>query len=291
MTKTDTRQVGVVPRPTRGYASGPHGQVHFHDTAAPGAGAALVLLHQSPASARQFEAAFLPLARRGIRSIAIDTPGFGNSDPTPFVPDVADWAGSIVAVLDHLGVGAADVLGHHTGSMTATEVALQFPARVRRLILNSPFPATAAERAQYLEAMQRAAARFVPQLDGSHLLRSFELRRQMYGPAPDPVVLTRGVVEKYQARGPFQWGHDAAFRYDHAAAMQKLALRTLILTNTGDDIHALAQRARAMFPHFEYRELEGGTHDIVDQQPEAWADAVAAFLAGPSDPETRSGRP
>jgi hypothetical protein len=33
-----------------------------------------------------------------------------------------------------------------------------------------------------------------------------------------------------------------------------------------------------MRPDFAYTALEGGGIDIVDQMPEEWADAVAAFL-------------
>lgn len=141
--------------PGRGYARGPHGLVHFQD----GGGRvpvragerALVLLHQSPSSSRQFEAAFEPLVARGIRFVAIDTPGFGFSDPTPSIPTVEQWAPSIAAVLDHLGLDQVDALGHHTGSLIATELALQYPRRVRRLVLNGPFPLTSAERAARLE--------------------------------------------------------------------------------------------------------------------------------------------
>ncbi len=273
----------------RGYARGPHGLVHFHDSAGlvptPRNARPLVLLHQSPASSRQFEAAFRPLAARGIRFIAVDTPGFGFSDPTPFVPRVADWASSIVAVLDHLGVAQADVLGHHTGSLVATELALQFPMHVRRLILNGPFPVTEQQRAKFLEDNERSHERGRPKLDGSHLLTSFELRVKMYGPNPDPAIITRVVVEKYQGLGPYTWGHDAAFRYDHVATLKRLTHRTLILTNTGDDIYELAQRARQLRPDFAYTELQGGTHDIVDQQPEAWSDAVAAYVLAPERTE------
>jgi pimeloyl-ACP methyl ester carboxylesterase len=266
----------------RGYARGPHGLVHFHDSAGlverGGSTPPLVLLHQSPASARQFEAAFKPLVARGVRFVAVDTPGFGFSDPTPFVPRLEDWASSIVAVLDHLGIAQADVLGHHTGALVATEVALQAPARVRRLVLNGPFPITASERREFLEASERSHARGKPVIDGSHLLRSFETRVRMYGPGPDPAIITRIVVEKYQGLGPYEWGHGAAYRYDHAASLARLAHRTLILTNTGDDIYELAKRAAKLRPDFDYRELAGGTHDIVDQQPEAWSDAVVEFL-------------
>jgi pimeloyl-ACP methyl ester carboxylesterase len=59
-----------------------------------------------------------------------------------------------------------------------------------------------------------------------------------------------------------------------------LKVPTLILTNTGDDIYHLAQRARTARPDMAYVELVGGTHDIVDEQPQAWAAAVATFLKG-----------
>ena len=279
----------------RGYARGPYGLVHFHDSAglvkSPANSVPLLLLHQSPASARQFEAAFKPLAARSIRFIAIDTPGFGFSDPSPFVPRVEDWASSIVAVLDHFGVAQADVLGHHTGALIATEVALQFPARVRRLVLNGPFPITEAERREYIEASDRSHARGAPAIDGSHLLASFQTRVRMYGPDPDPAIITRIVAEKYQGLGPYTWGHHAAYRYDHAASLRRLTHRTMILTNTGDDIHELAKRAAAMRPDFEYREMQGGTHDIVDQQPEAWSDAVVEFIGQQDVAAGTSGKP
>lgn len=269
----------------RGYARGPHGLVHFHDAGglveSRQGELPLFLLHQSPESARQFEAVFQPLVRRGIRFIAIDTPGFGCSDPTDFPPEIGDWASSVVAVADHLGLDQIDLLGHHTGALLATEVALQAPSRVRRLILNGPFPINEAERSQFLAIGEESHARDKPRIDGAHLLSSFAVRVQMHGGNPDPAVITRMVVEKYQGLGPYTWGHRAAYRYDHASAIRKLTHRTLILTNTGDDIHELARRAAQIRPDFSYVELEGGTHDIVLQQPEAWADAVAGFLRLP----------
>ncbi len=238
----------------------------------------LVLLHQSPMSARQFEAALQPLATRGIRCIAVDTPGFGESDPTRFVPRIEDWASSIVAVLDHLDISQADMLGHHTGALLATEVALQAPGRVRRLILNGPFPASESERRQYLEAMEAGREESEPALDGLHLVRSFALRLKMYGRGAEPALITRYVVQKYQCLAPHWYGHNAAFHYDHAASIARLAHRTLILTNTGDDIFGISKRAAALRPDFAYREMQGGTHDIVDQRPEEWAAIVAGFL-------------
>ncbi|MFT7289531.1 MAG: hypothetical protein ACI87W_003668, partial [Halieaceae bacterium] len=185
--------------PRRGYADGPYGQVHFRDT---GSGIPLVLCHQAPQTSKQFTNVYEPLLRRGIRAIGIDTPGFGESDPTPFVPTIEDWAAVVPAVLDHLGIEQADVLGHHTGGMVATEVALQFPARVRRLIINGPLPLSEERRREYLDGTEKREINFVYQTDGSHLQASFATRNRMYGEGADPKTITRYAVEKFQGYSP-----------------------------------------------------------------------------------------
>lgn len=272
------RRSGPMPTPfvpPRGYADGPYGQVHYRDT---GRGIPLVLCHQAPQTSRQFTNVYQPLHERGIRAIGVDTPGFGESDPTPFVPTVEDWAVVVPAVLDHLGIRQAHVLGHHTGAMVATEVAVQFPARVLRLIINGPLPLDEARRLKLLDGTQKREIDFVYQPDGSHLQASFATRYRMYGEGADPKTITRYTAEKFQGYAPFWTGHHAAFIYDHGAAIKKIQQHTLILTNTGDMINEDARLARQMRPDFAFVELQGGGVDIVDQQPEEWADAVAAFV-------------
>ena len=262
--------------PRRGYADGPYGQVHFRDT---GAGKPLLLCHQAPQTSRQFSNVYEPLHRRGIRAIGVDLPGYGESDPTPFVPTVEDWAGVIPAVLDHLGLDTVDVLGHHTGALIATEVALQFPDRVDKLILNGPLPLSDEERTMFLEGGVARDISFEYQPDGSHLQEAFAIRNRMYGDGADPETITRYTIERFQGYAPVWTGHHAAFIYDHGDSIARIKHTTLILTNTGDQIYEHARVTRKMRPDFAYTELTGGGIDIVDQMPEQWADAVAAFLA------------
>jgi len=53
-----------------------------------------------------------------LRTIAIDTPGYGLSARLDAPPTIADYAVAIDAVLAHLRVRRAIVVGHHTGSST-----------------------------------------------------------------------------------------------------------------------------------------------------------------------------
>jgi hypothetical protein len=45
-------------------------------------------------------------------------------------------------------------------------------------------------------------------------------------------------------------------------------------------IYAAARTAHELRPDLPYVELQGGTVDILDQQPAAWAEAVAHFIRG-----------
>ena len=269
----------TLPKMTRGYVGGPFGQVHYQDGG--NKGLPLVLIHQAPMTSRQFESVFKPFMDRGIRPIAVDCHGFGMSDVTTFVPKVEDWAKAVPPVLDHLGLKVVDVLGHHTGGMVATEVEQQFPDRVRKLVIAGPLPMTDAERQKFLDGAQRSEIEFVYQPDGSHLVASFMGRYKMYstsGSNPDPKLITRYTVERYVGYGPFWYGHHAAFLYNHNASIPKIKHPTLIITNTGDQIYENAKLTMKMRPDFTLAELQGGGIDIIDQQPEAWAEAVAKFL-------------
>ena len=54
---------------------------------------------------------------------------------------------------------------------------------------------------------------------------------------------------------------------------------TLMFTNTGEDLYESTRRAWQLRPDFfAYAELQGGTHDIVDEQPQAWVETIDRFL-------------
>lgn len=260
----------------RGYADGPHGQVHFQYTTEEGQ--PLVLCHQAPMTSRQFDSVYGLFADQGFRAIGVDTPGFGMSDAPVEVPSVEDYAGAIAPVLDHLGIEVADVCGHHTGSMIVTAFALQHPERVRKVVIQGPGLFTDAERAEWQRMVEEKEKGYTHRPDGSHLTDLFAARWRWADEGTDPALVTRYVVEQLMGYGPFWYGHNAAFAYDHETALKALQHPTLILTNTGDVVHEQGQRARSLRPDFSYAEIEGGGVDITDQRPTEWVERIGQFL-------------
>src|SRR5882757_9276115 len=120
------------PSVERRFVTTEHGRIH---TAIAGAGFPVLLLHQTPRSWDEYRDV-LPLLGRDFRAIAMDTPGFGDSDAPEGDPSIEVWATAAFALLDALGEKEFAVVGHHTGAVIALEMAATAPDRVSALVLS-----------------------------------------------------------------------------------------------------------------------------------------------------------
>lgn len=256
----------------KGYLDGPFGQLHYYEL---GKGPCLILAHQSPVNGRQFEKGMPYLAAAGFRVIALDTPGYGNSDGPDEVPTIQEYAEIYPDVLKALDETKAHFLGHHTGASILCAFAVAHPECVRSLILNGPVLPTEED----LKAF--ADIHFGPPTinrDGSHLLKAWQVREHFTSGWTDKIAMHRRLVDQLWA-GDNEWfGHYAAFEYDMKPDFMQLTVPTMILTNSGEDAYPMALRGRELRPDMAFCELAGGTHDIVDEQPEAWAKAVTEYI-------------
>jgi pimeloyl-ACP methyl ester carboxylesterase len=106
------------------------GQMHVRST--DGKGVPLVLLHMSPRSGAMWEMLQERLERP---SFAPDRLGYGFSDAPPWALSLEQYAQGTVDTLQAAGLqGEVDILGIHTGSIEAIEVAHQPGLQVRRVI-------------------------------------------------------------------------------------------------------------------------------------------------------------
>jgi pimeloyl-ACP methyl ester carboxylesterase len=122
-----------------------------------GTGPPVLLLHGFPDSSALWRPQIAALTGAGMRAIAPDLRGFGESEKPAEVGAyrVGRSVADMVALLDGLGIERARVVGHDWGAAVAWALAAFVPDRVERLVAMSVgHPATRAQRT--LEARKRA---------------------------------------------------------------------------------------------------------------------------------------
>ncbi|WP_029007497.1 alpha/beta fold hydrolase [Azospirillum halopraeferens] len=127
------------------------GGLRLHvDTSGPADGPLTVLLHGFPESRYGWHRQIGPLAAAGLRVLAPDQRGYGQSGkPGNLRAYTVDrLADDVLALADAAGRRRLRVVGHDWGGVVAWWLALRDPDRVERCaILNAPHPATAARYA------------------------------------------------------------------------------------------------------------------------------------------------
>ena len=151
--------------------------------------------------------------------------------------------------MDELGLDQIDILGHHTGSKIAIELAHQCPMRVRSLILISVSVVDA-------ESFANSDKSFAPlPLDdaGEGLQNWWKTLRAFYGDAVPLEFLFQQYVESLRAGPSFHWGFRAAHQYNAKLVQNVKSLETPItVICPGDD---LAEITPQIMPHIKHGAL------------------------------------
>jgi pimeloyl-ACP methyl ester carboxylesterase len=242
-----------------------------------GSGEALLLLHQTPRSWDEFRDA-LPLLGRHYRAIAMDTVGFGDSDALPTGEDsIESWASCAFYLLDELGLASAALVGHHTGSAIAIEMAAARPERVRALVLSAPPYVDAARRAA-VAAGKKIIDETSPNSDGRHLLELWQMRQPFY-PPDDIELLDRFVIDALKAGRLAAEGHRIVNRYVMETRLPLVRCPTLVIAPTSDPhAHPVASKVASAIAGASLIEVPGGMVPFPDQMPEAFASTTLNFL-------------
>ncbi|MGA3397856.1 MAG: alpha/beta fold hydrolase [Acetobacteraceae bacterium] len=253
-----------------------------------GEGPPVVLLHASPRSSLAVLPLGLRLADRAT-VFAFDSPGFGWSDPLPLArPDAADFADALIEAFDALGIAHAPIYGSHTGAAIAVVAALRHPGRVPALTLDGYAIFTPAAQAEYLA---NYLAPIQPAWDGTHLAFLWSRVRdqftvfpwylngdaaRMQRPRPSLDVMQGVIVDFLAAGDHYRAGYAAAFRFDGAAAVQRLTVPTTIMCRSDDALFSHLDALPDLPDCVSVRRL--GTDDGL------WAQAVHEALAPRAEP-------
>jgi len=100
-----------------------------------GQGEPLVLIPSTAFSADVWKPYQVPGLSRSLNLITHDPRGCGRSTVRQEVYTIDQMANDVVALMDHLGIRSAHLLGHSMGGRIALSMTLNFPGRVKSLIL------------------------------------------------------------------------------------------------------------------------------------------------------------
>ncbi len=150
-------------------------QMHYRRA---GAGPVVLLLHPSP----QSSAFSLPMLRRlaaNFTVIAVDTPGYGLSEPLsgdPATPALADYLPAFVEFMDAMGLRRVAFYGNATGAEIAQLFAFAHPERVALCMLDT---AGHKEDADLDAMLGDYFPDVTPRRDGGHLLTHWDMVRSL----------------------------------------------------------------------------------------------------------------
>jgi pimeloyl-ACP methyl ester carboxylesterase len=249
-----------------------------------GEGQALVLLHMNPRSSDEFRE-LMPIFAQNYRVIAMDLMGFGDSDKPPRIYSIADYAETVIALLDELEIEKANILGNHTGAYITSEVAAKYPQRVEKIILSNidKFSEQQVEALlnKYLEIFQIKS-------DNSELIKRLSVRSSY---AESTELNYRCFLDELKCHGYPPYGPLAVkdFCPNIQERLKLINCTTLILSGT-ENIKALIKMGLSqpenrtsiteIIPQAKFLEIEGGTFLMMNQKVKEISNLIIEFIDG-----------
>jgi pimeloyl-ACP methyl ester carboxylesterase len=258
----------------RAYSDCRFGQLHYRFAFARTATdkPPLICFHQSPSSSHIFET-FIAAITHDRAVYAVDTPGFGHSDPPPFQPEISDYAGAMLDFIDRLDYPQLDLLGYHTGALIATEVALARPEKIRKMVLVGLAAFNPEEQAQ----LSDKPFPLPPKADGSHLPEEWARSLFWRGQGQTMEMLWQNFCYKIKAGEKAWWGARAAIFYP---SLERFSLLTqpVLAVRPKDDLWEISLRAKAVLAHAEWLDLPQYGFGLFEIAPQEIAHPVRTFL-------------
>lgn len=243
-------------------------------------GVPVVLIHGYTDSDLDW-APLVPYLSKSFRLVIVDLRGHGVSSKPECCYTRLDFAYDVKLLLDALGIGRADIVGHSLGSIVAQTFAEYWPQRTGRVVLISstggPPPGSRARKPQfdYAAAIRKLKEPIDP--DSAFMKEWWAspkpvdpqyLRRQRRNAAAIPLqvwlaVLDQGLVDS-----------------DLQRTLPRLRAPTLLIWGSADPIMepAVRQTLRRALPHAKVVVFPGLGHNPFWEDPRACAAVLDDFL-------------
>jgi len=247
-------------------------------------GPAVVLIHGYTDSARDW-VPMLPYLSKRFRLILVDIRGHGQSAKPECCYTRLDFAYDIKLLLDALGVGKADVVGHSLGSIIAQTFAEYWPERTARVVLISstggappdrpkraPQFDFAAEIRKLKEPIDADSPFMIAWWDSPTPVDPDFLRRQRKDAAGIPLRVWLAVLDQaLPANTTFA---------DLQSTLPRLKAPALLIWGSQDPImeEDVRRSLRDALPHAKVKVFDGLGHNPFWEDPRGVADVINHFL-------------
>lgn len=231
-----------------------------------GSGAPLVLLHGGMTTLQDF-ALVLPIFAQTRQVIAFERQGHGHTADIDRPFTMEHWADDTAALLRHLKIEQADILGYSTGGSVALAFALRHPKVVHKLILTSAIYNNEGYYPGMLEGLKHAKASDMP-----------PIMREMYANvAPRPQDWEKLVEKSVKSAASFTGWQKKDIRTINAP--------TLVMVGDSDIVRTEhAVELSRLIPNAKLGVLPATDHiGILFQRADWLAEMVTDFLNAPAE--------
>ena len=231
-----------------------------------------------------------PALSERFRVIAFDPFGAGRSG-TPASLSMQMLADGAAAVLDAAGVASAHVLGTSFGGMVAQHVAIEHPARVRRLVLGCTTPGGERHVLPPEENVDTfMAAAQVSDVGDAIRMRSRLNYSDAYFAAHADEIIARAGAADAMAQTPEGLAAqlEAVRAHDTCDALRGIAAPTLVAHGSDDGIVPVANGRilAGRIPNARLRVYDGARHVFFVERAAEFNGDVIDFLTAPDEAMT-----
>src|SRR5207249_2003731 len=197
----------------------------------------------------------------------------------------------VIALLDHLGIQQAHVLGHSMGGRIALWLALSFPGRVKSLIMAASGSGAAARSddgvlgGMPFSAVKNLIGKTFEKHNRHSLIESENyFTHDFRDRHPDRVQTMYEVITEQHAQWPeFLRQTQARFHWEATHRLGEVRVPTLIVVGDRDTAgmnhYEQAKVLRDRIPGAEYREMKGVSHGFFWQAPEETNEILGDWVA------------
>ncbi len=222
-----------------------------------------------------------------FRVIVFDNRGSGRSDTPDKIYSIRKMADDAIGLLDHLQIKKCYVIGHSMGGYIAQKLAMHYPERIEKLILEATAPVSSARNNMLFNDFLK---RFEKDHDNKALMRSWTY--WLFSPRTferknyiETFIKNTSNYPYLQSAEGFKGQIDAIASFNACSEIKNIKCGTFVMTGS-DDI--LIYRTESMklvkgIKNCVFKEVKDSGHCVHVEKPDAFISEVIRFLGNHKD--------